>query len=68
MTASSDAARLSRIRFDYGADSFLQLLDAERQRAQTRAALAQAEADRADAQISVFKALGGGWQGTSPAP
>ena len=61
VTASSDAARLSRIRFDYGADSFLELLDAERQRASTRAALAQAEADRADAQISVFKALGGGW-------
>jgi NodT family efflux transporter outer membrane factor (OMF) lipoprotein len=61
VTASSDAARLSRIRFDYGADSFLELLDAERQRASTRAALAQAQADRADAQISVFKALGGGW-------
>jgi NodT family efflux transporter outer membrane factor (OMF) lipoprotein len=66
MTASSDAARLSRTRFDYGADSFLQLLDAERQRAQTRAALAQAEADRADAQISVFKALGGGWETAKP--
>ena len=61
MTASSDAARLSRIRFDNGADSFLQLLDAERQRAAARAALASAEADRANAQISVFKALGGGW-------
>ncbi len=61
MTASTDAARLSRVRFDYGADSFLQLLDAERQRAAARAALAQAEADRANAQISVFKALGGGW-------
>ncbi|WP_353226581.1 TolC family protein [Novosphingobium sp.] len=61
VTASSDAARLSRIRFDNGADSFLQLLDTERQRASARAALAQAEAERADAQISVFKALGGGW-------
>jgi len=61
MTASSDAARLSRVRFDNGADSFLQLLDAERQRAAARAALASAEADRANAQISVFKALGGGW-------
>jgi len=66
MTASTDAARLSRIRFDYGADSFLQLLDAERQRASARAALAQAEAARADAQISVFKALGGGWEMASP--
>lgn len=65
MTASADAARLSRIRFDYGADSFLQLLDAERQRASARAALASAEAARADAQISVFKALGGGWETAS---
>jgi NodT family efflux transporter outer membrane factor (OMF) lipoprotein len=61
VTASTDAARLSRIRFDYGADNFLQLLDAERQRAATRASLALAQADRADTQISVFKALGGGW-------
>jgi NodT family efflux transporter outer membrane factor (OMF) lipoprotein len=66
VTASDDAARLSRIRFDAGADSFLQLLDAERDRAGNRAALAQAAADRADAQISVFKALGGGWEGAPP--
>ena len=62
VTASNDAARLSRIRYDAGADSFLQLLDAERDRASNRAALAQAAAARADAQVSVFKALGGGWQ------
>lgn len=61
-TASSDAARLSRLRFDFGADSFLQLVDVERQRALTRADLAQAQSDLADAQISVFKALGGGWE------
>jgi NodT family efflux transporter outer membrane factor (OMF) lipoprotein len=63
VVASDDAARLSRIRFDSGADSFLQLLDAERDRAANRSALAQAAADRANAQISVFKALGGGWEG-----
>lgn len=63
LAASADAARLSRFRFDYGSDSFLQLLDAERSNAAARAALAQAQADRADAQISVFKALGGGWDG-----
>jgi len=66
VAASDDAARLSRLRFDAGADSFLQLLDAERDRASNRTALAQAAADRADAQISVFKALGGGWQGAPP--
>jgi NodT family efflux transporter outer membrane factor (OMF) lipoprotein len=66
VAASDDAARLSRLRFDAGADSFLQLLDAERDRAANRTALAQAAADRADAQVSVFKALGGGWQGAPP--
>ncbi|WP_375398466.1 efflux transporter outer membrane subunit [uncultured Sphingomonas sp.] len=64
--ASEDAARLSRVRFDAGADSFLQLLDAERDRASARAAQAQAQANRADAQVSVFKALGGGWEGAPP--
>ncbi|MBB6125120.1 NodT family efflux transporter outer membrane factor (OMF) lipoprotein [Sphingobium subterraneum] len=66
VAASDDAARLSRMRFDYGADSFLQLLDAERDRASNRGALAQATADRADAQITVFKALGGGWETAPP--
>lgn len=66
VAASDDAARLSRIRYDAGADNFLQLLDAERDRASNRAALAEASAGRADAQVSVFKALGGGWQEAPP--
>lgn len=60
--SSSEAARLSQLRFDNGADSFLLLIDAERDRATARAARAQADAAVADAQISLFKALGGGWQ------
>jgi len=60
--ASARAAELSDLRFRAGSDNFLQLLDAERDRATTRAALAQAQADRAAAQISLFKALGGGWE------
>ncbi|MEN2787197.1 TolC family protein [Sphingomonas qilianensis] len=65
--ASSAAADLSRLRFDYGADSFLLLIDAERDRATARAALAQSDAAVADAQVSLFKALGGGWE-QAPAP
>jgi NodT family efflux transporter outer membrane factor (OMF) lipoprotein len=61
-TASARAAELSGLRFRAGSDNFLQLLDTERDRATTRAALAQAQADRAAAQISLFKALGGGWE------
>lgn len=65
--SSSDAANLSKLRFDFGADSFLLLIEAERDRANTRAALADADAAVADAQISLFKALGGGWE-DAPAP
>jgi NodT family efflux transporter outer membrane factor (OMF) lipoprotein len=61
-TASERAAELTRIRYRAGSDSFLALLVAERDRAVARAALAEARADRADAQVSLFKALGGGWE------
>ena len=60
--AASRAADISGVRFRDGSDNFLQLLVAERDRADARAALAQAQADRAAAQVSLFKALGGGWE------
>lgn len=60
--ASSKAAALTRARFQEGADSFLDLLDAERSLADARTALAQANGNVAEAQVSLFKALGGGWQ------
>jgi NodT family efflux transporter outer membrane factor (OMF) lipoprotein len=60
--ASERAAQLTQIRYRAGSDSFLVLLVAERDRALARAALAEARADRADAQVSLFKALGGGWE------
>lgn len=55
-------AGLTRLRFDYVSDNFLQLLDTEWSKASARAALAQGQADRSDAQIRVFKGLGGGWE------
>lgn len=60
--SSGNAARLSKLRFDYGADSFLQLIASEQERAEARAALAQSDAALADAQVTLFKALGGGWE------
>jgi outer membrane protein TolC len=65
--SSTDAALLSQLRFDDGADSFLQLIDAERDRVVARAQRAASDAAVADAQIRLFKALGGGWEG-APAP
>jgi NodT family efflux transporter outer membrane factor (OMF) lipoprotein len=64
--AADDAAKLSRIRFDTGRDNFLDLLVSEQNRAEARQALAQSETNVADSQVSLFKALGGGWEGAPP--
>jgi NodT family efflux transporter outer membrane factor (OMF) lipoprotein len=61
--AADEAAGIARLRFEAGRDSFLQRLDAERDRATARAALAQSNVNLAEAQVALFKALGGGWEG-----
>ena len=58
---AATAARLSRLRFDAGVDSFLSVLDAERTLAGADAALAGSEQAVANAQITLFKALAGSW-------
>ncbi|HYC73628.1 TolC family protein [Brevundimonas sp.] len=58
---AANAARLSRLRFDAGADSFLAVLDAERTLAAADAQLAASEALVTTYQIALFKALAGGW-------
>jgi NodT family efflux transporter outer membrane factor (OMF) lipoprotein len=64
--AADDAARLSRLRYDSGRDDFLDVLVSEQNRADARQALAQSNAAVADAQISLFKVLGGGWENAPP--
>lgn len=59
--AAAEAARVSRLRFDSGAENFLTVLDAERTLAEAEAQLAQSEALLSSSQIDVFRALGGGW-------
>ncbi len=58
---AANAARLARLRFDAGADSFLTVLDAQRTEAGAEAALAQSDALVTTYQIALFKALAGGW-------
>lgn len=58
---AANAARLSRLRFDAGADSFLTVLDSERTLAAADAQLAASNALVTTYQIAVFKALAGGW-------
>jgi NodT family efflux transporter outer membrane factor (OMF) lipoprotein len=61
--SATNAARIAILRFEAGRDSLLQRIDAERERAGARAALAQSNAALAEAQVALFKALGGGWEG-----
>jgi NodT family efflux transporter outer membrane factor (OMF) lipoprotein len=60
--AAAEAAELALARYRAGRDPFLTVLDADRTLAETEAALAQARAGPANAQVDVFRALGGGWQ------
>lgn len=60
--SSFRSKQLSQARFDAGADSYLQLLDAERSWYSARQQLATAQLNYLQAQLGLYKALGGGWQ------
>lgn len=60
--SSLEAARVARLRYRAGRESFQIVLEAERSLSQTETALAQSEAQLSANLISVFLALGGGWQ------
>ena len=55
------AAELARQRFQFGADNFLTVLDAERVRLDAEDQLAQSRIEVTRQAASIFKALGGGW-------
>ncbi len=59
---SAEAARIARLRYRAGAEGFQVVLDAERSLASNEALLAQAEGNFSDATVTLFLALGGGWQ------
>ena len=61
-TQSKRAAELARVRYQEGATSFLELLDAERTQLAAEDDLAQAEAAINTRAVALYKALGGGWQ------
>ncbi|GGB66391.1 efflux transporter outer membrane subunit [Blastomonas aquatica] len=61
-TAAEEVARITRIRFRVGRDNALQLLEVERNLFAARAATGTAAAARAEAEVALFRALGGGWE------
>jgi NodT family efflux transporter outer membrane factor (OMF) lipoprotein len=60
---SLEATRVARLRFEAGREDFQIVLDAERQLSTAESALASSEAQLSADLITLFLALGGGWQG-----
>jgi len=57
------AARIARLRYEAGREGFQIVLEAERRLAEVEGQLARAEAQLSDNLVSLFLALGGGWEG-----
>lgn len=62
VNALRDSDRLSRLRYEGGIDSFLQVLDAQRNLFQGELQLAQLQREELLAVVQLYRALGGGWQ------
>lgn len=60
--ANREAARLARVRFSEGEGLYLDVLEAERSDFASRRALAVARTSQRLAIVSIYKALGGGWE------
>jgi len=61
--AAKETARLTELRFKAGSDDALRLIEVQRQWRAAEASYAEAAGARAEAQVTVFRALGGGWEG-----
>jgi multidrug efflux system outer membrane protein len=60
-----NAAALSRVRYDGGVTSYLEVLDNERQLFEAELELTRARRDELVAVVQLYRALGGGWQSES---
>jgi NodT family efflux transporter outer membrane factor (OMF) lipoprotein len=60
--ALEETSRLSNLRYRGGLDSYLQVLDADRNLFQARLTLAQLRLQESLSYVEFYRALGGGWQ------
>ena len=60
--ANRETARLARVRFSAGESIYLDVLEAERFDFASRRALAVTRSHQGLAVVSIYKALGGGWE------
>jgi multidrug efflux system outer membrane protein len=62
VNALTETNRLSTLRYQGGLDSYLQVLDAERNLFQGQLALAKLRLQESISFVQIYRALGGGWQ------
>jgi multidrug efflux system outer membrane protein len=62
-----ESLRLAEVRYQQGADDQLTVLDAQRTLFSAQDQLAQTKQSRLEAAVSLYKALGGGWNGPETA-
>ncbi|MBC7926173.1 MAG: TolC family protein, partial [Bryobacteraceae bacterium] len=60
--ALTDSSRLSRLRYEAGLDSYLQVLDSQRNLFQGQLVLAQIRLLEKQSVVRLYRSLGGGWQ------
>jgi multidrug efflux system outer membrane protein len=60
--ALQESTRLSNLRYKGGLDSYLQVLDSERNLFQGQLVLAQLRLAEMQSFVQLYRALGGGWQ------
>jgi multidrug efflux system outer membrane protein len=61
LDAARRASRLARDRYDAGASSYLEVVDAERTTLAVKRESARVQGQRRIATVQLVKALGGGW-------
>jgi multidrug efflux system outer membrane protein len=60
--SAQDARRLAQLRYEGGATSYLEVLDADTRLFTAELGLAQAQAGELASLVEIYRALGGGWQ------
>ncbi|PRY04452.1 efflux transporter outer membrane subunit [Paraburkholderia sp. BL25I1N1] len=65
-TASSQAAALSRRRYEHGYVSYFEVVDSDRSALAIKRQLIRSQQAQAVATVSLLRALGGGWSGAQP--
>ena len=65
LTALKDTLRLAELRYNSGYSNYLEVLNAQRDLAQAQIGLIEVQRGQLNAVVSLYKALGGGWDMSS---